>query len=126
VAQLTLVEHSRAEHRDLSTPLHLQFGQQPRHAVLHGISRQIQPGADLPVGQAIGDQRQHLPFPVGQRLQPRISRRWPLSQPGEHIGGDSPIQQRLTPHHPMHRVEQVATADLLEHVSPGPSHDRGE
>ena len=85
--------HGGAEDGDLSAAFHLEFGEQAGDVVLDGLLRQVEPGADLPVGQTVGNQRQHRTLPIRQHLEPGIGGRRALPQPGEHVRRDSGVQQ---------------------------------
>ena len=49
----------------------LQLGQDVRYVIADRLLAQPQLGRDRRVDQALGDQIQHLPFPVGQLLEDR-------------------------------------------------------
>nr|BFE79393.1 hypothetical protein GCM10020093_019940 [Planobispora longispora] len=113
------------QRRGLGTALHTELGQQVGDVVLDGLLRQVQPLADLPVGQPLADQLQDVPFLVGQAGQ-RVLAAGLLAQPGQHGGGGLRIQQGLAGGDGAHRADQVGAVDLLEHITGGAGHDGGE
>src|SRR5215210_2975449 len=58
----------------LSAPGEAEFVQQRRHVVLDGLLRQVELGADLPVGQPVGDAVEDAAFLRAQRRVPRVLR----------------------------------------------------
>jgi hypothetical protein len=68
----------------------------------------------------------HRAFALGQRLPLRVGPGWALPQAGEHPGGDRRVQQGLALRHPLHRLDQISAADLLEHIPRGTRHDGRE
>jgi hypothetical protein len=49
--------------------LELEFPQQPTPVKLHGLQGDAQVGGDLLVGQAVGDEKEHLALPGLQGVQ---------------------------------------------------------
>src|SRR5689334_3867664 len=71
---------------------------------------------DLVVGQAMGDQGDHLPLPVGEALHP--GRRDRVRRPGHELAdqaaGDRGGQQRVAAHDDPQRLEQLGRLGVLQ------------
>lgn len=76
--------------------VHAQPGQDGAHVGLDRPLHHVQPPGDLPVRQPAAEQRQHLPFPFGERADPVAGRGAPRGQGararrgqvGDDAGGD--------------------------------------
>src|SRR5689334_14055227 len=81
--------------RGLDTALHAELGEQAGDVVLHRLLGEVQPLADLAVGEALADQGEDLPLPGGQALQPVRLFLLLLTAPqsGHQLGGGARIQQ---------------------------------
>ena len=82
---------------------------------------------DLVVGQALGDQRQHLALPFGQPGQHPVAGRRPFGaggQVGDEPPGHARRQQRVAPGHHPDRLEQVGGLGVLDQEAAGPGADR--
>src|ERR1700733_1587418 len=106
----------------------LELAQYGRHVCFHGLDRDEQLLADLPVGVALRDQPQHLAFAVGQLVKLGIERRLHLGarcrEGVQHEAGQPVREHRVAVGDPPDRVGKLGGGDRLGHVSPraGPDH----
>src|SRR5215469_436536 len=118
-----LAEYARGVGGRLGAALHAELREQGRDVVLDRLLGEEHPLADLPVGEPLADQLENPPFLRGQPGQ-RVMLLRLVAQPGHQLAGRSRVEHGLPGRHRADRSHQVAAADLLEHVSRGPGHDR--
>src|SRR6266849_1437330 len=104
----------------------LELGQDRGYVVLHGLFGEPQLPADLSVGLSLGNEGQDSLLLSRQAGQLLVAHGLALAQPVEHRAGDARVEQAPTGAHLADRVDELAAADLLEHVAGGAGHDRGE
>jgi hypothetical protein len=94
---------------------------------LGGQRAEEQAGGDLVVGQALGDQGEHLTLAVGQPGQPAVAGRRPFRAGGQ-VGNEPPgharRQQRVASGHHAHRLEEVGRLGVLDQEAAGRGTDR--
>src|SRR5437660_11612802 len=113
--------------RGLGAAADLELREDRRDVVLHGLLAELEPEADLAVGQALRDQREDaflLRRQPGQALVPEQA--LALSQAVPHGRGDRRVEQALAVAHLPDGADQVGAVDLLEDVAAGPGHDGRE
>src|SRR5918997_4730479 len=108
-------------HGGLGTPVHAELGEQVGDVVLHGLLGEVEPFADLAVGEPLGEQIEDPALLVGEVRARLLVGAAP--QAVEDTGGDAPIEQRLAGGHTADVVDEVAAAHLLEDVTAGAGHD---
>src|SRR6266545_3149463 len=106
---------------------HLELRQDARHVVLHGLLGEVELLADLAVGAPVRDQRQDPFLLRRQPGQALVAHQvLALAEAVQDGRGDRGIQQALARADRPDGPDQLAGLDLLEDVSGGPRHDRGE
>ncbi|KOU33834.1 hypothetical protein ADK53_17330 [Streptomyces sp. WM6373] len=75
------------DHRGLDAPLHAQLDEEPRDGVLDGLLRDVQPLADLTVGENPTDHEEDLLLPVREAFgtSPRMRAISRVVAPGSSI-----------------------------------------
>ncbi len=119
------------QHDGLHPVAETQLGQHPTDVGLHRALLDHEAAGDLPVGESLGDQPQHVELPGRQRGQPlghggRGGGRGP-QRPGEgadQTPGDGGIDQRVTGRHRPDRADQLLGRGVLEQEAAGPSAER--
>ncbi len=107
----------------MGAPVHAQFRQQVRHVVLHRLLGEEHLVGDLAVGQPVGQQQQDAALLRAERDQGVLGDRR-VAQPLDHPGRGQWIEQGLAPRHTPYAVDEIAAANLLEHVA-GRARDDG-
>src|SRR6266581_1126833 len=97
-----------------------QLAEQGTHLTLGGLHRLVQPLRDLPVGEPVPDQFQHLPVPPGQAGPGAQS----LAQHVHGRLGRTGIQGGPARRHVTDRHHQLFREVLLAHVAGRAGHDR--
>ena len=129
LSPLAVIVASRAclgrQYGGLCSAGRFELRQHVRHVVLHGFLREIQPGRDLTVGQALPDTLQHLLFLRGE-LRETVLLRVVASDALQQSGGRFGIQQGLACRDGTYRRQQVGPEDLFENETRRSGHDRVE
>lgn len=112
------------QHHGLDSVTELQLGQDPPNVGLHGRLRDVHAGGDFGVGQALGDQQQHLAFPLGKLGEPRVLGRAGTELAGELVEqppGDRRGHHRVALGDHPDRGQQLLRRHVLQQETAGPA-----
>ena len=93
-------------HRGFGAAGHAHLRQQRRDVVLDRLLGEVQPLADLTVGEALGQEIEHLVLLVGEAGQALVLRR-AAAEALEHPGGDDGVEEVLSRGHAADGIDEV-------------------
>lgn len=105
------------ERRSLGSPPEVEFGEQRRHVVLHGLLADVHHRTDLAVRLALGDEGEHPALLRRQRIRRVLAVGCQSPKSGQQGSGDGGVQQRSTRRRDLDRADQILRAGAFYRVS---------